>query len=197
MPDTQSSSYTHYLEASEQRWWKRLLNVQAPYAWNIRRLQLGRMLDVGCGIGRNLVHNGGNGVGIDHNADSVATARRRGLTAFQTSEFAGSGLAVEGSFDSLLFAHVLEHMTRAEAVALVRDYARYVKPGGLVLLITPQEKGYTPDPTHVEFVDFDGLRAIAQAAGLTVERAYSFPFPRLLGPIFRHNEFVALCRKPR
>ena len=51
--DTTAQAYTDRLAALEQARWKQLLDVQAPYRWNLRRL-LGehRVLDVGCGIGR-------------------------------------------------------------------------------------------------------------------------------------------------
>ena len=54
----------------EQRW-KRILDVQAPYRWNLRRL-LGtrRTLDVGCGIGRNLVNLPVGSVGVSRHEDT-------------------------------------------------------------------------------------------------------------------------------
>ena len=52
-------------------WWKKLLDVQAPYRWNLQRLKLGLTLEIGCGIGRNLMHLKGQGIGIDHNFQSV------------------------------------------------------------------------------------------------------------------------------
>src|SRR5215468_2590796 len=70
--------------------WKRWLDVQAPYRWNLRRLSPGFTLDIGCGIGRNLLHLAGDGVGIDHNAHSVEIARSRGLAAFTPGEFQAS-----------------------------------------------------------------------------------------------------------
>ena len=103
---------------------------------------------------------------------------------------------VPESFDSLLIAHVLEHMDRADDVQLIRDYLPYLKPGGQVCFITPQERGYASDATHVQFVDFEGSSSMAEEAGLTVEKAYSFPFPRWAGKPFIYNEFIVVARKP-
>jgi SAM-dependent methyltransferase len=192
---TAGRDYAVRLRSLEDARWRRVLNVQAPYRWNIRRLQLGRVLDVGCGLGRNLAHLDGNGIGVDHNADSVAIARERGLEAYTINGFRASKHATPESFDSLLFAHVMEHMDRASDVRLVSEYLPYLKHGGRVCFITPQERGYRSDDTHVQFVDFDGLREIAAATGLTVDRSYSFPFLRAAGRVFTYNEFVLLAHK--
>ena len=186
------AAYTERLVGSR---WKPTALVQAPYRWNIRRLDLGYTLDVGCGIGRNLEHLDGNGVGVDTNPHSVAAARQRGLTAYAADEFPTSPDATPESYDSLLFAHVLEHMTNAEAEALVGDYLSYLKPGGKVVIIVPQETGYASDPTHVEFVDEASLDRIQSRNGIEPISIASFPFPRATGKVFRHNETVALARK--
>ena len=139
--DTDAPAYAARLQDLEQARWKQLLDVQAPYRWNIRRLGLGRTLDVGCGLGRNLAHLGGRGVGVDHNAASVAVARQRGLQAYTADEFLAGPLARPASFDSLLAAHVVEHMTEADAVELLQTYLPLVRPGGKVVLITPAGEG--------------------------------------------------------
>ena len=191
---TEKHNYTEHLVGLES-WWKRLLDVQRPYRRHLQRLRLGFVLDIGCGLGRNLANLGGRGVGVDHNRHSVGIARSRGLTAFTPEEFQRSEYAQEGRFDSLLLAHVAEHMEKEDVVNLLRDYLVYLSPGGRVVIITPQESGFRSDRTHVEFANFDTVAAIAERTGLVVERQYSFPFPRSFGYIFKYNEFVTICRK--
>ncbi|MBA3523169.1 MAG: class I SAM-dependent methyltransferase [Geodermatophilaceae bacterium] len=192
---TAGGEYAARLQRLELSRWKRLLDVQRPYRWNLRRLKLGRVLDVGCGIGRNLVNLEGSGVGVDHNAESVAVARSRGLTAWTTAEFADSPDAVEAGYDALLLAHVMEHVDADVAEAILRDYLPYLRPGGRVVFMTPQEVGYRSDSTHVRFVDAAELRRHSEAVGLKVVRSYSFPFPRPVGRVFRHNEFVVAAAR--
>lgn len=192
--DTRSAAYTRHL--ARQAGWKRWLDVQAPYRWNLRRLGLGFTLDLGCGTGRNLAHLGGHGVGVDHNEHSVAEARSRGLEAYTSEEFARSPRARSGAFETLLVAHVLEHMPLPAAIALVGAHLEYVRPGGRVVLITPQEAGFASDATHVAFTGFDELARVLASHGLELERRYSFPFPRPVGRFFPHNEFVVVGRKP-
>lgn len=193
-PGTDAPDYAARLQTLEQARWKQWLDVQAPYRWNIRRLGLGRTLDVGCGLGRNLAHLGGPGVGVDHNAASVAVARQRGLEAYTVEEFLAGPLARPGTFDSLLAAHVVEHMSEADAVGLLQAYLPLVRSGGKVVLITPQERGYTTDATHVRFCGFGEVAALCGRVGLRVVRQYSFPFPRPVGRVFPYNEFVTLAR---
>jgi SAM-dependent methyltransferase len=200
-PDTASGSatagddYAERLKTLEHASWKQRLDVQRPYRWNIRRLNLGRVLDVGCGIGRNLAHLQGNGVGVDHNSAAIAEARSRGLVAFTTDEFHQSEYARPGAFDSLLLAHVAEHVSHDVALEILREYLPYLRPGGRVVFICPQEKGWTTDATHVRFVDFEGLRRLAEDLDLTVERRLSFPFPRPAGRVFPYNEFILVATK--
>lgn len=190
---TRDAAYARRLSSLQGARWKRVLSVQRPYRWNLRRLRLGRTLDVGCGVGRNLGNLDGDGVGVDHNADAVAMCRARGFVAYTSEEFPQSDDGTMRGFDSLLLAHVLEHMSRDEAVGLVRTYLPYVRRPGKVVLITPQERGYASDATHREFMDTAALAGIATDCGLEVKRSFSFPLPRPLGRLFTYNEFVVVA----
>ena len=169
---TERSAYTDRLAASESLWWKRALDVQRPYRWNLRRLQPGLTLDVGCGIGRNLGHLDGAGVGVDHNPTSIQVCRERGYEAYTPDEFDGCR-ASKSSFDSVLLAHVAEHMDEAAAIDLLQHYVHHVRPGGKVIVITPQE-----------------------AATGVIPPSALHGHGRVLGKVFRYNEFVVVGRLP-
>jgi SAM-dependent methyltransferase len=204
------ADYTHAL--MRQARWKRILDVQAPYRWNIRRLLGNReVLDLGCGVGRNLAHLAPNSVGVDHNEHSVQVCRERRLIAFTNAEFGATEHARPGRFGGMLVAHVIEHMTRAEAVQLLAGYMQYLASGARIVLICPQERGFGPQENgfaphgggvtsgqmaHVEFADFDALADICTRLGLAVSKRSSFPFPRSVGKVFAYNEFVVVATKP-
>ena len=192
LTDTADPAYTARLRDLEGAGWKQRLDVQRPYRWNLRRLHPGHVLDVGCGIGRNLAHLDGRGVGIDHNAESVATARERGLTAYTPDEFRGSADDTPGGYDSLLVAHVLEHLDLATQRDLFATYLPYVREGGRVILITPQEAGFRTDSTHVRFVDHAACDLALREHGWRAVSKQSFPFPRVVGRVFPYNEFVVV-----
>jgi SAM-dependent methyltransferase len=194
---TDPDPYTERLQRVSGARWKQALNVQAPYRWNLRRLRPGYVLDIGCGIGRNLLHLDQNGVGVDTSASSINAARERGCVAYTSDDFPSAPEAKPATFETLLFAHVLEHMPRGGAVALVEEYLPYLKSDGRVIAIVPQEAGYATDATHVNFLDTNDLEGVLGDSGLTVDRSYSFPFPRMTGRVFRYNETVVVAGLPR
>lgn len=190
---TAGEAYARRLETLGSRGLKRYIDVQRPYRWNLRRLELGRVLDVGCGTGRNLAHLPVGSIGVDHNPHSVVSARDHGLEAYTVDEFDACGFE-PASFDSMLVAHVLEHMSEAAGRDLLRHYLPFVRPAGRVVVICPQERGYKSDATHERWVDFAMIEQLAGDVGLAVERAWSFPFPRVVGKVFAYNEFVMTLR---
>ncbi|WP_036477033.1 bifunctional 2-polyprenyl-6-hydroxyphenol methylase/3-demethylubiquinol 3-O-methyltransferase UbiG [Myxosarcina sp. GI1] len=193
--NTREQKYTNFLLEKQTVSWKSLVDVQAPYRWNLQRLKPGLTLDLGCGIGRNLINLKGKGVGIDHNLNSVRVARNLGFTAFTPEEFFNSTTKTSQKFDSLLLSHVAEHMKQNEAIELLEKYLTFLKPKGKLIVMTPQEAGYKSDPTHIEFMNFPKLRNIANQIGFKVFKEYSFPFPRVMGHCFIYNEFISVSYK--
>jgi 2-polyprenyl-3-methyl-5-hydroxy-6-metoxy-1,4-benzoquinol methylase len=193
---TYDQTYTWYLVDMQTAWWKRLLNVQAPYRWLIKRQNLGRTLDIGCGIGRYLTVLNSESVGVDPNESSIMFALNMGLKAYTPDEFLQSDEAKPESFDSFLVAHVAEHLGVDGTVTMLQPYLSLLKRGGRVMLQTPQEIAFGWDSTHVEFIDFEKCRMIAQKLGYVELKAFSFPLPRIFGKIIPHIEFNYICQKP-
>lgn len=200
MPDSDSTAGEEYaarLQDLTGVWWKRVLDVQLPWRLRLRRLALGRTLDVGCGIGRNLASLDPSSVGVDHNPHSIAVARRAGYQAVTVDEFLGSPeLTAPGGFDSMLVAHVIEHLEPADALEILAGYLPMIRPGGRVVMVCPQERGYASDATHVSFTDFDALQRIGRRLGLVPDSRRSFPFGRWAGRWFTYNEFWVIGRVP-
>ena len=188
------ANYTSRLQRLSGRRWKRL--VPNPYRWNVRRVAKGRVLDIGCGIGRCLDFLRPRGVGVDPNETAIAVCKQNGHEAYSPAEFAAAQQTVDGrTFDTLLCSHVLEHLDESTGVDLLQTYLPQVRSGGRVVLITPQERGQRSDPTHVRFMSRHALAALADKCGLTIVRASSFPLPRVFGRWFIYNETVTIARR--
>lgn len=192
---TNEKDYTEGLLYRQSAWWKKFLNVQYPYKYNIQSLKPGFVLDIGCGIGRNLLHLNGNGIGVDHNPTSIEVSKSRGLKAYTVDDFLKSSYNKPETFDSILLAHVAEHMTGDDFIALLKQYIHLLKKDGRIIVITPQEKGFKSDNTHVQFMDFVTVKNLLKQIGFNTTRQYSFPFPRVIGYFFKFNEFVSVAKR--
>jgi len=195
-PGTTGADYAERLKRLEGARWKQLLDVQAPYRRNLQRMTLGRTIDVGCGLGRNLAYLSPGSLGVDHNVTSVGVARERGLNAISVDEYEADADQYVGSFDSLLAAHVIEHMPYDVARSVLQGYLPALRPRARLVFICPQERGFRSDATHVAFSDFSVLQRLARELGATVELSYSFPFARSAGRWFTYNEFIVVARMP-
>ena len=194
--ETSQRWYAERLASRGDARWKVLLDVQAPYRWMLRRLDLGRTLDVGCGVGRNLRALQAGSIGVDHNVHAVRKARQRGLQALSTEEWQTSAGAERQSFDTLLLAHVIEHMSAGDAADLLDDYLGALRCGGRVVVVCPQQRGFRSDPTHVEYFSAADISTLlSRVPGLRPLRKWSFPFPTPAGRAFTYNETWVMAEK--
>jgi SAM-dependent methyltransferase len=95
-----------------------------------------RILDAGCGTGRNLIEFGrlGDARGIDSSPEAIEFCRRRGVGG--ATEGRLEGLPFEdGAFDLILATDVLEHIEDDRSV--MRELRRVAAPGGRLLATVP------------------------------------------------------------
>lgn len=193
--DTRDSRYTKRLIDIEGYWIKRALAPINPYRWNIRRLASGKTLDIGCGVGRNLRYlNRLDAVGIDHNTESVAYVQSLGFQAFVPDQFHKSHQKTK-DFDTLLISHVLEHLEVEDAEGLLRSYLPYLKDGGNVVVICPQERGYKSDLTHVKYFTGESIARMLRDVNLSILEIKSFPLPLIFGKSYIYNEHIVVASK--
>jgi SAM-dependent methyltransferase len=105
----------------------------------------------------------------------------------------GSLPYAHSSFDMIVSADVLQHLSRSDAQCALAEMERVLRPGGLALIRTNAAWGRRWLPTREDWRLYtpEGLRAEVMSAGLTVERiTYANAFPSLWAAIprpFRRN----------
>ena len=136
------AEYGRMFEVEGRHWWYAGMRALS-FALLDPELPRGRtpmILDAGCGTGVNLEHlaRRGRAVGVDLSEDAVAFCRTRGVAAARASvlalPFAGAAFDVVTSFD------VLYHRWVPDDRAAVRELARVLAPGGLLLVRVPALK---------------------------------------------------------
>lgn len=142
----------------------------------------GRLLDVGCGGGRflrRMQKRGWEVEGIDF--DEQATRRvseKYGIKTY-TGDLAAANIAA-ASFDVITMSHTIEHLVDPEAT--LRECLRILRPGGRVVLVTPNPesnaarrfgsfwRGWEP-PRHLHLFPVETLARFVARAGFSVVEA--------------------------
>lgn len=127
-----------------------------------------RILDAGCGTGRNLQEFGrlGTATGIDPAPEAIAFCRQRGIEGVTQGTIEHLDFA-DGSFDLLLATDVLEHL-RDDRAAL-RELRRVAAPDGTLLCTVPAYRwlwsGHDDEHHHFRRYTLRELRAALRAGG--------------------------------
>jgi 2-polyprenyl-3-methyl-5-hydroxy-6-metoxy-1,4-benzoquinol methylase len=142
--------------------------------------QPARVLDIGCGSGVLLARMkslGWQAEGVELDPDGVKAARARGVPVREgTLE---QQAFPENHFDAVHSAHVIEHVY--DPLSLLRECHRILKPGGRLVILTPNIESWghkrfgsawlnLDPPRHLILFSGATLRRAAEQAGLSVER---------------------------
>lgn len=140
----------------------------------------GRLLDVGCNEGRNLVfyrRAGFKPEGLELNSHAAEVARSRGFTVYETDLAA---LRPSLPFDRVVMSNVLEHTLDPRAA--LADVKRVLAPGGEVWISLPNRRSWLRAlfgrrwinwhvPFHIVHFDGDTLTRLLRESGFTVVSA--------------------------
>jgi hypothetical protein len=156
------------------------------------------VLEIGCGVGRslrglNILGRRAVGVGLDTEVVTIADARRH--QANSADEFSTDGDAQLLSYGMHLLRHLPEPVSPAAGRVILAQYLEYLKPGGLVGLAYPHERGCGSDSTHTRWMDLDARASRAEEQHLSVGIQGSHSFPRTFGRAVIYNELVMVARK--
>ncbi|MCU0724152.1 MAG: class I SAM-dependent methyltransferase [Planctomycetes bacterium] len=153
------------------------------------------ILDLGCGSGAFMEFLGACGFagveGVDVSESRVREAAARGLRASQADAFEFLE-PVRGRFDAVVALDLLEHFAREEALRLLGLVLQALKPGGRLVLQTPNGQGLFARPvalgdlTHLTVYTPASLEQALRARGFeAVEFREAGPAPKNLAGIAR------------
>jgi SAM-dependent methyltransferase len=165
-------------QAEDRHWWYRgRRTVLDGVLDGLDLPQQARILDAGCGSGRNMVELASLGTvtGIELSQTSVALARERN----RGKVVAGSILQMpfaEDSFDLAMSLDVIEHLE--DDLAALRELRRVVAPGGALLVTVPAYQwlwsGHDEINHHHRRYTRRSLQRVAELAGWRQQRTTYF-----------------------
>ncbi|MHB8532357.1 MAG: class I SAM-dependent methyltransferase [Solirubrobacteraceae bacterium] len=172
-------------QAEDRHWWYRGRRTVLHRVIDGLAVPAGaRILDAGCGSGRNMIELASHGpvTGIELSSASVELARRRG--AGEVIE--GSVLELpfaEDSFDLAVTLDVIEHLE--DDLGALRELRRTVAPGGALLVTVPAYQwlwsGHDVINHHHRRYTRRSLQRVAEQAGW--EQVRTTYFNSLLLPV--------------
>jgi SAM-dependent methyltransferase len=131
----------------------------------------GSLLDVGCGTGDFMAamrDRGWTVLGVDPIAESGEIARSRGLDV-RTAMLADAGVA-QGEWDVVSAFHVLEHVP--DAAAFLRELAAWARPGGHVLVESPNWNSHLRRTAGDRYVHLRPLEHVVHLEPRTLRLAF-------------------------
>jgi O-antigen chain-terminating methyltransferase len=149
----------------------------APYVALAKDYQ--PLFDAGCGRGELLLAARDAGItatGCDTNERSVADLKARGIdVALAGIPECFAGIA-NGSLGAIAALHVVEHLPVDALFALFREAARALRPGGLLMIETPNAESllvgasdFWRDPTHIAPRHPAALTLLGREHGFSVD----------------------------
>lgn len=173
-------------EGPLRTWWGGLR--ASAFRWVPERV---RVLDIGCGFGESLGYHRQRGCdahGVEADANILRVAERHGLQV-RVGLFDPANYPV-ASFDVVTLDQVIEHV--GDPVAVLRGVGQVLKPGGMLMLSTPNAQGWGARlfgrrwihwhaPYHQQFFSRDSMAQAAGQAGLTIESTHTVTHSAWLG----------------
>ncbi|PIT93327.1 MAG: hypothetical protein COU06_00415 [Candidatus Harrisonbacteria bacterium CG10_big_fil_rev_8_21_14_0_10_38_8] len=159
------------------------VDAQLVNSFYVPWIDNGILLDVGCGSGSSMLTMKNlrwNVVGIDFDKKAVKNARSNGLTVHEG--WLTDQKFPDNHFDRIIMNHVIEHIS--DPVALLAECHRILKPGGVLVAITPNASSWghyhyrkfwrgLEVPRHIRMFTSNSLICIGQKAGFVKNEGFT------------------------
>jgi O-antigen chain-terminating methyltransferase len=181
----------------------------------------GAILDLGCGRGEWLEllkeNKFRNGAGVDLNSSMVEQCTGRGLDVVRADAIEHLRSHKDDTLEAVTSFHLIEHLAFRELIAFLHEIHRVLKPGGVVILETPNPRNilvgasdFFRDLTHNHPIHPDTIRFTLETLGFAEARCYflgdgengrtaipdkDFAFPDLQSYVEVPRDYAAIARK--
>jgi SAM-dependent methyltransferase len=145
------------------------------------------IIDLGCGRGEFLElldAEGARCVGIDSDPDMIETCLNINLNATNGDVLAYLNAARDNSASVISAFHVVEHLSFPQLQELVSQALRILKPGGLLMLETPNPQNlvvgsysFFLDPTHTKPIPWELLEFVTEFSGFSENKVFFLQEP--------------------
>lgn len=158
------------------------LEFEMEVRWIQKHLPAGdaRIADIGCGIGALFDVIGKNrALGIDYSYEGLNHTHRRYASVPLFCAQAETLPFTDQSLDAFTVQHVIEHLHPYEQA--VSEWFRVLKPGGILLVLTPNDQFSDPsvfqDESHVHIFNQKDLCRVMQQSGFSMIDRRSLGLP--------------------
>lgn len=173
-------TYDQFASQIADRFW----SVEMPEQWGAFSAMLhpgAKVLDLGCGAGRDTAHFAGRGfwtAGLDLSRGMLLEAMRRAPGMYVEGDMTRLPF-VPDSFDAVWMSASMLHLPRDLAPAVLAGVGLILKPGGVVYLSLKMGSGEEWEIREGErlftYYQMDEVSALLEAAGFGVTRQWIEP----------------------
>ncbi len=161
-----------------------VIRIQGPYVRFFTEAGAKKVLDLGSGRGLflELLREAGiEAFGVDSDAEAVDLCRDNGFQVEQADvlDHLEQVAAGDARYDGVFCSHLIEHLDADTAMAMIRNCARLLAPGGRLVLVTPNVENlevwsgtFWMDPTHRRPYPKPLIAAMMEQASLTVSASF-------------------------
>jgi SAM-dependent methyltransferase len=178
--DVTRQTYDQHAAVIAERFW----NIQLSRAWEIFLAALppkARIIDVGCGAGRDVFHfieNGCTAFGLDFSAGMLLEAAKHGTGLFVQADMLALPLA-GSSFDGAWLSASLLHLPRKDVPGVMGAVYDRLKPGGVIYIAVKEGQGERWERREGErffsYFTSEEMEKIVQQADFSLRQTWQNP----------------------
>ncbi len=182
-PDPTRQTYDQFAPQIAERFWK----TQLTHSWNTFQAALphpARILDVGCGAGRDVGHFTRAGMlaqGADVSIGLLREAQRRAPAPYTQADMRALPYAAN-SFDGIWMSASLLHIPKTQGLKVLQEAGRLLVPGGVLYVSVKQGAGEVWEtregPRLFVYYQPEELTALVEQAGMQATEVWLDETPK-------------------